>query len=433
MKQRLSALMPFIVFLIVFASLNIIYSTDSVVKDNFPIFAAVIALIFSFFTFTNNETVNEKVDIFIQGSSQPIVIHMCYIFFLSTVFTTILEQTGGIQSAVHICLQIIPVWFIIPSMFLVASLFSFTVGTSMGAIAAFMPIAVHISNNVGLNPSLMAATIVCGAMFGDNLSILSDTTIAAVKVTGTNMIDKLHFNIKIVIPAFIGSILVLTYQNLQYTHFVNFDHLQAITSIDIINILPYVLTFYLASIGVEILATLVCGIVLSLLTGLLLQKLTLLSAINLLFDGFYSSKGMVNIFILVLLLSGLSAIITHNGGIQYVITQLKYKISTIRHAKIAILLMVIFINITIAINTITILITGPIAKKLSDEYNINNAETACILDIGSCVTQGLLPYTPQLLLAASIAKVSTISLIPYLYYQILLGASLLITIIWRKK
>jgi len=433
MKPKLRALIPFAIFLAIFGLLNIVYSADSIVRDNFPIFAAFVALICSFFTFQNNETLNEKVEIFIQGSSQSMVIHMCYIFFLSTVFTTILEQTGGIQSAVHICLQIIPTWFILPSMFLVSSLFSFTVGTSMGAIAAFMPIAVHISAHLGINPSLMAATIVCGAMFGDNLSILSDTTIAAVKVTGTNMMEKLILNIKIAVPAFIGSIVLLTHQNLQITDVIQLEHLQTITLIDIINILPYLITFYLAAIGLDIIVVLVCGIILALTTGLLLQTLTALTAINLLFDGFYNSKGMVNVFILVLLLSGLSAIITHNGGIEYLIDKLKHQISNVRHAKIAILFIVILINITIAINTIAIIMAGPIAKKIGDDYNIDNAETACILDIGSCTVQGLLPYTPQLLLAASIAQVSTISLLPYLYYQLLLGISLLITIIWRKN
>ena len=433
MKPKLRALIPFAIFLAIFALLNIVYSTDSIVRDNFPIFAAFVALICSFFTFQNNETLNEKVEVFIQGSSQPMVVHMCYIFFLSTVFTTILEQTGGIQSAVHICLQIIPAWFILPSMFLISSLFSFTVGTSMGAIAAFMPIAVHISTNLSINPSLMAATIVCGAMFGDNLSILSDTTIAAVKVTGTTMMKKLNLNIKIAVPAFIGSIVVLTYQNLHITDVIQLEQLQAITFIDIVNILPYLATFYLAFIGLDIIVVLVCGIILALTTGLLLQNITALTAINLLFDGFYNSKGMVNVFILVLLLSGLSAIITHNGGIEYLIDKLKYQISNVRHAKIAILLIVVLINITIAINTIAIIMAGPIAKKISDDYDIDNAETACILDIGSCTVQGLLPYTPQLLLAGSIAQVSTISLLPYLYYQLLLGISLLITIIWRKN
>ena len=433
MKPKLSALIPFIIFLATFALLNIVYHADGVIRDNFPIFAAFVALICSFFTFHNKESFNDKVEIFIQGSSQPIVMHMCYIFLLSTVFTTILEQTGGIHAAVNLCLYIIPTWCILPGMFLVASIFSFTVGTSMGAIAAFMPIAVSIAAHLSLNPSLMAATIVCGAMFGDNLSILSDTTIAAVKVTHTTMAKKLLLNAKIALPAFVGSIGLLTYQNYSMVHAIDISYMPAISFLDIIKTLPYIATFYLALTGLDIMIVLVLGIIFALSIGLLLQSLTMLTAINLLFDGFYNSKGMVNVFILVLLLSGLSSIITHNGGIEYLIDKLKHKISNPRYAKFTILLLVVLINITIAINTIAIIIAGPIAKKIGDDYDIDNAETACILDIGSCTAQGLLPYTPQLLLAASMAQVSTISLLPYLYYQFFLGISLLLTITWRKN
>ena len=433
MKPKFNVLLPFIIFLAVFALLNIIYSADNIVRDNFAICAAFVALICSFFTFQKKESFNKRVELFIEGSSQSIVMHMCYIFLLSTVFTTILDQTGGIHSAVNLCLYIIPTWCILPGVFMVSSLFSFTVGTSMGAIAAFMPIAVSIANHLALNPSLMAATVVCGAMFGDNLSILSDTTIAAVKVTNTTMTKKLILNSKIALPAFIGSILLLTYKNYNMIQAVDISHVPTISFLDMIKTLPYVATFYLALTGLDIIIVLVLGIIFALSIGLLLQNITMLMAINLLFDGFYNSKGMVNVFILVLLLSGLSSIITYNGGIEYLINKLKHKISSPRYAKLAILLLIVLINITIAINTIAIIIAGPIAVEIGEDYEIDNTEIACILDIGSCTVQGLLPYTPQLLLAASMAQVSTISLLPYLYYQLLLGISLLLTITWRKN
>jgi Na+/H+ antiporter NhaC len=303
----------------------------------------------------------------------------------------------------------------------------------MGAIAAFMPIAVSIATHLALNPSLMAATVVCGAMFGDNLSILSDTTIAAVKVTNTTMTKKLILNSKIALPAFIGSILLLTYKNYSMVHAIDLTYIPTISFLDMIKTLPYVATFYLALTGLDIIIVLVLGIIFALSIGLLLQNITTLMAINILFDGFYNSKGMVNVFILVLLLSGLSSIITYNGGIEYLINKIKHKISSPRYAKLAILLLIVLINITIAINTIAIIIAGPIAVEIGEDYEIDNAETACILDIGSCTIQGLLPYTPQLLLAASMAQVSTISLLPYLYYQFFLGISLLLTITWRKN
>lgn len=433
MKPRSLALLPFGLFLAIFAALTIIYNDASISKDNFPIFAAFVALIASFFTFQKNETLHEKIEIFIQGSSQPIVILMCYIFFLSTVFTTILEQTGGIASAVNLSLHIIPTWCVLPGIFMVASLFSFTIGTSMGTIAAFMPIATSIAMHLSLHPSIMAATIVCGAMFGDNLSILSDTSIAAVKVSGTTMAKRLALNTKIAVPAFIGSIILLTYQNYILASSMHLDSLPAVNALDFIKILPYLATFYLALTGFDIVVVLVLGILLALGIGLCLQSITMLTAINLFFNGFYASKGMVNVFMLVLLLSALSGIITHNGGIEYLIDKLKNKISSVAHAKFAILSLVTFVNITIAINTIAVLISGPVAKKIGEDFDIDNAETACILDIGSCVTQGILPYAPQILLAASMAQVSAISLLPYLYYQYFLGISLLIFIALKKK
>ena len=211
------------------------------------------------------------------------------------------------------------------------------------------------------------------------------------------MKKKMILNMQIALPAFIGSIMLLTYKNFLVTSALDTHHLPAISCLDIIRTLPYIATFYLALTGLDIIIVLVLGIILALGLGLLLQSLTTLAAINLLVDGFYNSKGMVNVFVL------------------------------------AILLLVTLVNITIAINTIAIIISGPIAKKIGDDFEIDNAETACILDIGSCVSQGLLPYTPQLLLAASMAQVSTISLLPYLYYQFLLGISLFITILWRKN
>lgn len=432
-NNRYQALIPFGIFLATFIALHGIYHEASIVKDNFAIFAAIIAIIASFFTFQKGETLNEKVEIFVQGCTQTIIIHMCYIFYASTVFTTILEKTGGIAAAVAISLALIPAWCVIPGLFLVSSLFSFTVGTSMGAIVAFMPIAVSIAQEMSINPSLLAATIVCGAMFGDNLSILSDTTITAVKITNCPMKEKLILNSKIAAPAFLVSLAMLIYQN--YTLVVNTQTLEqtGITIIDIIKIIPYALTFILAFLSIDILAVLIIGIVTALGLGIWLQTITSLEAINLFFDGFYASKGMVNVFILVLLLAGLSKIITYNGGIDYLIEKLQNKINSPKQAQCIIFCLIAAINVMIAINTIAILITGPIANKIGQDFKLQPAQTACILDIGSCIVQGLLPYAPQLLLAASIAQVSPLSLFPYLYYQYALTVSLVCAILLTKN
>jgi len=432
MKARFIAFFPFAIFLFVFSLLTYIYAQPNVVRDNFPLCAAFIAIIASFYTFNQQETFNKRVEIFIQGSTQSIVIHMCYIFYISTVFTTILEQTGGIAAAVAISLYCIPNWCILPGIFIITSLFSFTVGTSMGAIAAFMPIAIDIAHHLAINPSLMAAIIVSGAMFGDNLSILSDTTITAVNITGCDMKEKFLLNAKIALPAFIGSLFCLMLHN-YYSNAIAISSYGQIQLLDCIKIIPYIVTFYTPLTGLDIIIVLILGIISALSIGLVLKTITLLQAVNLLFDGFYISKSMVNVFMLVLFLAGLSHIIHYNGGIEYVINYLKNKVLNARHGKFAIFLLISSINSIIAINTIAILMTGPIAKKISVDYRINPTETACILDIGSCVSQGLLPYAPQLLLAASIAQVSALSLLPFLYYQYFLGLSLFCFMILGKE
>ncbi len=433
MKKKALSLLPFAIFLCIFMLLNWIYQDASICKDNFPIFAAIIAILSSFFTFYKNESINEKVTVFIHGCTQPMVIHMCYIFYASTVFTAILEKTGSIASVVHISLLLIPVWCMIPGLFIVASLFSFIVGTSMGAIAAFMPIAVNIAYQADINPSLIAATIVCGAMFGDNLSILSDTTITAVNITESSMQDKLLLNIKIATPAFLGALALLTYQNYMIAHNPSTITNFVIHILDVVKIIPYIITFALALTGLDILVILTFGSSLALLLGIYLENITALQAINIIFDGFYTNKGMVNVCMLVLLLSGLAKIIMHNGGIDYLTKKLHKKVNDPTQAKFVIFLLVSIINITIAINTIAILMAGPIAKKIGQDSDINSYETACILDIGSCISQGILPYAPQLLLAASMAQVSSLSLLPYLYYQYLLTLSLIIFMLLQKQ
>lgn len=427
------ALFPAFIFLIVFALLNIVYNADSLIRDGSPIFAAFIALMVSIFTFQKNETFNERIDIFVQGSSQPIVVHMCYVFFLSTIFTTILEHTGSMASAVNVCLHIFPTWLILPGMFLGACFCSLIIGTSIGIIAAFMPIAMNLSNHLHLNPSIIASTIICGSVFGDNLSILSDTTIAVVKITGTTMSKKLLLNIQIILPAFIVTVALLTYQNSLIASHHYLYNISDISFIDLIKALPYTITFYLALTGLDIIFVMILGIIIAVGVGLLLNKFTILTAINFMFDGFYDSKDMVSLFILVVLLSGLSAIITHNGGIQYLINKIKYKVSNTRHAKFAILCFVVFVNAIIAINSIAIVISGPAVRQIAEECDLDLTETACILDITSSAMQGLLPYTPQLLLAASIAHVSVVSILPYLYYQFFLMISLFIFIFLKPK
>ena len=425
MKQKY-ALIPFVVFLGIFVGLNIFYADiEQTAKDCFPIFAVFIAIAVAFFTFPKNTTLQEKIDVFVNGSAQPIIIHMCYIFMLSTVFTYILEKIEAIEAAVNISLYVTPVSFLLPGLFIITSLFSLTIGSSMGSIAAFMPIAIKLATTAGIPLPLICGIVICGSMVGDNLSILSDTTIAAVKVTSCSMIEKFKMNAYIALPAFVSALCILLYQNTLYA--------QNITSItnyapdmgDIIALTPYFLIFLLAIYGLDILIALSLSIFAATAIGLLTNKFSPSECIPFIFDGFYQSKAMVHVFVLVIFLSGLSKIIAHNGGIEYILKKIESNIKEPLHARLAIFFLVCFVNCAIVINTISIVVAGPIAIKIGKKHNLKNSEVATILDIGSCVSQGILPYTPQLLLAASMANISALAILPYLAYQYVLCGSII--------
>lgn len=427
MKSRLS-LVPLLIFLAVFILLNALYPhATTEIKDGFPIFAAFIAIISSFFTFKKGTSLHNKIDIFVQGASQQIIIHMGFIFLMSTVFAHVLEQVGSIQAVVNLLLYTISDSFVLPGIFIIGSIFSFIIGSSMGTIAACMPIAHALAVKLNINPAMMAATVVCGSIFGDNLSMLSDTTIAAVKITNCNMVDKIKSNIRIALPASILTIIILSYSySTNDSQLLNLAfHLN---SKDILKVTPYLATIVLALYGLDILAVLCIGTIVATCIGLYSSAFTFLDATNFLFTGFYESKGMVAVFILILLLAGLSKIVEHNGGIHYLLKTIQRYASSQRSTKFTIFILVCIVNITVAINTIAILITGPIANKLS-KNNIKSSEVATLLDVGSCITQGILPYAPQILLATSMCNISPLSVMPYLYYQYFLLLFLILDIL----
>ena len=430
--RRALSLLPFLIFFTIFISLNLYYPLiEAEVKSDFALFSVFIALICSIATFKRNTSLNERVAVFVKGASQEPVIHMCFVFLFSTMLSYALEKTGGSQSAVDLALSFMPKSFILPGIFISTSLFSLCVGTSMGAIVSFMPIFYKLSQELMINPPLIAGTVVGGAILGDNLSMLSDTTIAAVKVTGSNMYEKVKDNLIIALPAALITIIILAYMNNSVIAIKPPIFPPDITILNFLKISPYIVVFTLALIGYDILFELVLGIVLTTGIGLYLEKITFLDILTFFDHGFYKSKGIVGIFILVLLLSGLSQIVKHNGGIQFLLDILGKDRKSILRTKFEILLLTILVNSAIAINTISILLVGPIASKLSHK-KISFARTANILDVGACVSQGILPYTPQMLLAATICQISPIAIMPYLFYPYLLFISLLGNLLYKR-
>ena len=431
-QSGLWQLSPFFVFVTMFCLLHgVYYTADTAIKSGFALVSCLIALIVSLGTFPKKMSFNKKIALFVEGSAQPTILYMCYIFIFSSVFTHIVDKIGGIQAAVNLGLTIIPPGYILPGLFTVISLFALTIGSSMGSIAAFMPIAIGFADKLSLNPSLVAGLVVGASMLGDNLSVISDTTIAATQTTGSKMRDKFRENALLVLPAFIATCIVLTLINA--TQITALDIATTYNSYDFVHILPYATVFVLALLGLDVLAVLIIGALVATGIGIGGGSFTFLQATSFLFEGFYVQTGMVNVFILVLLIAGLARIIEHNGGIDYLLRSWQKNISSSTRAEIAISLLVFLVNAAVAINTVAILITGPIAKKIGDSFSLRPSRIASLLDIAACTAQGLIPYTPQLLLAGAIAHVSSVSIMPYLHYQFFIGISALISILRGRK
>lgn len=427
---------PFIVFLLLYLSLNLytqyagnVYTSLQNVKNGLPIFAAFVATIYSFFTFIKKTTLHKKIEIFLEGSANTAILYMYFIFIFSTAFSHILAKNGGISSAVNIGLTCLPAAYMLPGIFLIVSVFSISIGSSLGTITSFIPIAYGIAQSLHINPALMAAVVVSGSMFGDNLSIISDTTIAATKSTHSKMIDKFKENIWIAIPAFLITLIILCMISApaeisQLHHYIQ----SSITLQDYINILPYFLVLVLSLFGIDVLAVLGAGSLLGATIGILQNKFSFLDATSFIFEGFYGQKSMVRILILFMFISGLSQVIKHNGGLKYLLEHLKDKSKSSKQAQIFIVILVMLVNATIAINTLSIVITGPLAKKIGDKFQIPGGRIACLLDVTATSTQGFLPYAPMMLLASSLSHVSVFSIMKYLTYQPLLFLSMLASI-----
>ena len=397
-----------------------------------PLFACLVAIIFSLFTFERGEGFNEKVEIFVRGSSRPTIIAMCYIFIFTAIFTYILGQIGAIQAAVQVGLALIPSSLMLPGLFAIVGLFATAIGSSMGTIAAFLPIGVGIAGGLGVSPALMSGLVVSGAMLGDNLSIISDTTIAATQTLGTTMRPKFRENLRLVWPALILTLLVLTVLNGTYAVTGSLATV-ALSNGHWVKIIPYGLIFALALLGIDVIAVLVAGILCAAGIGVWLGRFSPTGATSLILEGFSKNQGGIHeVLILSLFIGGLSGIVEHNGGITYLLERAQKRIKNRAQAEWAIAILIFLINAAVAINTIAILITGPVAKQIGDKYGVPHARNAALVDVISCVCQGILPYAPQLLLAGAIAGISSVSIMPYLHYQFFI---LLVTVfsIYRNK
>ncbi len=417
-KKGLLALSPLIVFLL-------IYLVSSVIaKDFYKIPIASAFLIASAYALivSKKAPIEDKIAVFSQGAGHKNVLLMLWIFILAGAFAETAKQIGAIDATVSATLSILPPSMLFVGLFIAACFISMAIGTSVGTIVALVPVAAGIATESGLDTGFVTAIVAGGAFFGDNLSFISDTTIAATKTQGCLMSDKFKVNLRIVAPAAVAVAII----------YIVLGHNAAYTSpaehISWLRLVPYILVIGLAMSGINVIEVLAIGIAANAVIGFSQGSLTWAGWLEGIGRGIAS---MGDLIIVTMLSGGMLEIIRHNGGIDYLVQILTRRISGKRGAEFSIAALVSLANVCTANNTIAILTTGRIAKDITERFKLDPRKTASILDTFSCMVQGILPYGAQMLMASGLAGISSIAIIKYLFYPYTMGLFALAAIFFR--
>ena len=420
-KGRAIALLPIGVFLIIFLGAGIVF------KDFYAMPAIVAFLIALFVAFLQNKELsfNKKIEVIAKGVGEENIITMSLIFLCAGGFSGAVTAAGGVDSTVNLGLSLIPAHFAVAGLFLIGCFISVSMGTFMGTIAALAPIAVGISEKTGFALSICIGAVVCGAMFGDNLSMISDTTIAAVKTQGCEMKDKFKANFFIVLPAAIITVLIFWF----VTRNMNF-HLEENLSYSLWEVLPYMVVLIGALIGINVFVVLISGIVISLIVGVSMGHIALSEMFQVVGNGVTS---MYDITVISIIVACIVSLVKEHGGIQFILNLIKSKINGRRGAEFGIALLALFVDACTANNTVAIVMTGPIAKEISEEFDVDPRRSASLLDMFTSVGQGIIPYGAQLLSAATLTGLTPLQIIPNLYYPLLMGVCGILAIIFLPQ
>ena len=427
-SKGLLALSPLLVFLLVYV-LSSLFVGDF---GRVPVSSAfLIAAIWA--VATTPGKLRERINCFSKGAGDRNILLMIWIFVLAGAFAGSAKDIGAIDETVAATLHLVPSKLIFCGLFLASCFISMSIGTSVGTIVALVPLATEMAANCGVSEAYMAAIIVGGAFFGDNLSFISDTTIASTRIMKCEMRDKFRMNIRIILPAVLVVAAIYIWQgwNAQLTGVGNMD--------DWYKVFPYLLDIVMAMSGIDVSIVLLTGIIANAVMGFccgsfLPQEAGTSAALA--WTGWLASLGrgiatMSDLIIVTLLAGGLMELIRANGGLDFIIDRLTRHIKGERGAQFSIAALVCIADICTANNTIAIISTGSIAKEISDRFGLDPRKTASILDTFSCLIQGIIPYGAQLLIAAGLAGISSASIIPHLYYPFLMGAMAVLSIIFR--
>ncbi len=402
-----------------------LYLVSSIIANDFykiPISAAFLIASIYAIIITRGKSLEERVSIFSEGAGNKNVLLMIWIFVLAGAFAATAKQIGAIDATVNLALRVLPGKLLYAGLFLASCFISMSIGTSVGTIVAIVPVAAGIAQEIEVGTAFVTAIIVGGSFFGDNLSFISDTTIAATRTQECSMRDKFKVNMRIVGPA----ALVVTMLYIFLGRSV--DVVPAAGAVDLILLLPYLLVIVLAISGVEVSAVLTIGIVVNALIGFIQGSLTWSGWLEGIGSGI---SGMGDLIIVTMLAGGMLEIIRTNGGLDFIVSGMTKRIRGKRGAELSIAGLVSLANICTANNTIAIITTGRIAQDITRRFGLDPRKTASILDTFSCLIQGFIPYGAQLLMAAGLAGISSISITAHLYYPFIMGIVALASIILR--
>ena len=422
-KSNGLALLPFLVFIIVYLGAGIMLNAMGVEMAfyQFPSpVAALIGIVVAFAMFKGS--MDEKFSIFAKGCGNENILTMCFIYLFAGAFATVAKAMGGVDSTVNLCLSFIPAQFITGGMFVISAFIAVATGTSVGTISAVGPIAVAMADKAHISLPIMIAAVVGGAMFGDNLSVISDTTIAATKTQGVEMKDKFRINFLVALPAAIITFVLLLVLGKPETMADLGD-----LSFNFVKVIPYVVVLALSLIGLNVFITLGAGIVLAGVIGMAYGSFSFLGFTQNIYSGF---TGMVEIFLLSLFIGGLSEMCTYYGGIQWMLEKIRGFVKGKTSAKLAISALVSLCDIATANNTIAIIIAGTPSREICESYEVDPRTSASLLDIWACVFQGILPYSAQILIACGLTAgaVSPTQLLPLLWYPYLLAVFAIVSL-----
>ena len=427
-KKGLLALSPLFLLIVLIVAFTV-YSVDSRHKDT-SLSLTVAFMISSIYAvaISGGMPVKKRVDTYSKGAGANNLMLMLWIYVLAGSFAASAKAMGAVDATVNLALSILPASMILPGLFLAACFISVSIGTSVGTVVALVPIAAGLAHSMDANVGMMTAIIVGGAYFGDNLSFISDTTVVATQTQNCKMSDKFKVNSMIVVPA---AVLVLIAYSVMGVGLQAPTH---INEVEYMKVLPYLTVLITAIAGMNVMAVLTLGTLLCGAIGIGSHLLGASGSYDLF--GWFSAMGngiigMGELIIIAMMAGGMLEIIRENGGIDFIINKITAHVNSKRGAELSIAALVSMVNICTANNTVAILTVGNISKKIGDRFGVDNRKAASILDTFSCMVQGLIPYGVQMLLAAGLANLSPMDILPYLYYPLAIGVAALLAILLR--